>query len=76
MTRPQAFAIFLPASVIPVFVRLAAGWVSDHVELKRLLLVAALFADNPQGRQGNGAAARGSPMLSQSGCSQPCTPGR
>lgn len=39
MTRPQAFAIFLPASVISVLVRLAAGWVSDHIELKRLLLV-------------------------------------
>jgi len=39
MTRAQAFAIFFPASVISVLVRLAAGWMSDHLELKRLLLV-------------------------------------
>lgn len=39
MDEDAAVAIFLPASVISVVVRLAAGWISDHVRLKYLLVV-------------------------------------
>lgn len=42
MTRKQGFAVFLPASVISVAIRLVAGWASDRIRLKHLLLLLLL----------------------------------
>lgn len=35
----QAYGVFFPAAVISVTLGLAAGWISDHIKLKYLLLV-------------------------------------
>lgn len=38
-SRQEAFAVFLPASIIAVSISFAAGWASDHVKLKYLLML-------------------------------------
>jgi OFA family oxalate/formate antiporter-like MFS transporter len=42
MSRAQAVAIFLPASIIALILNLGAGWVSDHIRLKYLVMIQAV----------------------------------
>ncbi|WP_159518937.1 MFS transporter [Sunxiuqinia indica] len=39
MDKTIALAVFVPTSVISVFISLAGGWLSDHIKMKYLLLV-------------------------------------
>ncbi len=42
MSKAVALSIFLPTSLTSVSVRLIAGWISDHIRLKYLLIVQLL----------------------------------
>ncbi len=37
--QKKAFAIFIPSSIITVFMAFFCGWISDHIRLKKLLFV-------------------------------------
>ncbi|MCP4756542.1 MAG: MFS transporter [Proteobacteria bacterium] len=60
LERSQVFALFLPMSVVSVFTNLTAGWLSDRMQLKRLLMtmmvamfigtVSMLFLDSLAGK--------------------------
>ncbi len=39
MNRAEAYAIFLPGGVLAVIVQFTAGWASDYIKLKYLLLI-------------------------------------